>query len=194
VVPPNAPYATLDALLTAARATPDGLTFASAGVGTPGHFAGEFLRLKTKANLLHVPYKGDALKDVLAGHVSMFFSGYPAAMPLIRSGSIRVLAVSSAARSAGIPDVPTVAELTGFKDFDLTVWQGFFVPRATPQEIVARLNTEVNAILAQPDIREKLSEAGAYVRPMSTDAFAAFLRSQREKYRQIAEGAGIVIE
>lgn len=194
VVPPDAPYATLDALLATARAKPDGLTFASAGVGTPGHFAGEFLRLKTRANLLHVPYKGDALKDVLAGHVGMFFSGYPAAMPLIRSGSIKALAVSSAARSDGMPDVATVAELTGIRDFDLTVWQGFFVPRATPREIVARLNGEINAILAQPDIREKLSEAGAYVRPMSPDAFAVFLRAQRDKYRQIAEQAGIAIE
>ena len=194
VVPPDAPYATLDQLLATARATPNGLTFASAGVGTPGHFAGEFLRLKTKANLLHVPYKGDALKDVLAGHVGMFFSGYPAALPLIRSGSIKVLAVSSAERAAGIPDVATVAELTGIKEFDLTVWQGFFVPRGTPPEVVSRLNAEINAILAQPDIKQKLSEAGAYVRPLSTDAFAAFVRAQSDKYRRIAEDTGISVE
>ena len=194
VVPPNAPYATLDALLATARATPNGLTFASAGVGTPGHFAGEFLRLKTKANLLHVPYKGDALKDVLAGHVGMFFSGYPAALPLIRSGSIKVLAVSSAQRGAGIPEVPTVAELTGIKEFDLTVWQGFFVPRGTPPTVVARLNTEINAILEQPDIRQRLSEAGAYVRPMSGDAFAAFVRAQSDKYKRIAADTGIGVE
>ena len=194
VVPPDAPYGTLDALLAASHTSPNGLTFASAGVGTPGHFAGEFLRLKTKANLLHVPYKGDALKDVLAGHVGMFFSGYPAAMPLIRSGSIKVLAVSSAERSPDIPQVPTVAELTGIKEFDLTVWQGFFVPRGTPAEVVTRLNSEINTILAQPDIKQKLSEAGAYVRPMSIAQFTDFVRAQRDKYKRIAEETGISVE
>jgi tripartite-type tricarboxylate transporter receptor subunit TctC len=124
----------------------------------------------------------------------MFFSGYPAALPLIRSGSIKVLAVSSAQRAAGIPEVATVAELAGIKEFDLTVWQGFFVPRGTPPAIVARLNGEINAVLEQPDIRQKLSEAGAYVRPISTDAFAAFVRAQSEKYKRIAADTGISIE
>ena len=124
----------------------------------------------------------------------MFFSGYPAALPLIRSGSIKVLAVSSAQRAAGIPEVPTVAELAGIKEFDLTVWQGFFVPRGTPPAVVARLNTEINAILEQPDMRQRLSEAGAYVRPMSGDAFAAFVRSQSDKYKRIAADTGISVE
>jgi len=105
-----------------------------------------------------------------------------------------VLAVSSAERAAGIPEVATVAELAGIKEFDLTVWQGFFVPRGTPPEIVSRLNGEINAILTQPDIKQKLSEAGAYVRPLSTDAFAAFARAQSDKYKRIAEDTGIIVE
>ena len=194
VVPPNAPYSTLDGLLKAAHATASGLTFASAGIGTPGHIAGDFLRVRTKTNLLHVPYKGDALKDVIAGHVDFFFSGYPAAIPLVHSGKLRILAISSEQRLASIPDVPTVRELTDIKEFDLTVWQGLFLPRGTPKEIVNRLNTATNEILAQPDIKQKLSEAGAYVRPMSVDQFSAFVEAQRQKYKQIIKETGITAE
>jgi len=194
VVPPNAPYSTLDGLLKAAHATTSGLTFASAGIGTPGHIAGDFLRVRTKTNLLHVPYKGDALKDVIAGHVDFFFSGYPAAIPLVHSGKLRILAISSEQRLASIPDVPTVRELTDIKEFDLTVWQGLFLPRGTPKEIVNRLNTATNEILAQPDIKKKLSEAGAYVRPMSVDQFSAFVEAQRQKYKQIIKETGITAE
>ena len=194
VVPPNAPYSTLNGLLKAAQTTANGLTFASAGVGTPGHIAGEFLRVKTKTNLLHVPYKGDALKDIVAGHVDLFFSGYPAAIPLIQSGSIKILAVSSDQRVPSIPDVPTVSEVTGIKEFNLTVWQGFFVPRGTPKEIVNKLNAAINEVLVMPDIKQKLSEAGAYVRPMSVDQFADFVGTQRQKYKQILEVTGIAAE
>jgi tripartite-type tricarboxylate transporter receptor subunit TctC len=194
VAPSNAPYSTLDGFLKAAQATANGLTFASAGIGTPGHIAGEFLRVRTKTNLLHVPYKGDALKDVLAGHVDSFFSGYPAAVPLVHSGSLKILAISSDQRLASIPEIPTVIEVTGIKDFNLTVWQGFFVPRDTPNEIVNRLNTAINEVLAQPDIKQKLSEAGAYVRPMSVDQFTGFVEAQRQKYKQIIKETGITTD
>ena len=195
-IPPKAPYATLDALLKASGSAAKGLSFASAGTGTPGHFAGELLRLRTKANLVHVPYKGagPALNDILGGHVDLYFSGYPAAMPHAKSGSVKVLAVSSGQRSAGAPSVPTVAELTGIKEFDLTLWQGFFVPRGTPTEIVTRLNKEINAILAMPDIKKTLLEAGADIRPMSVERFTAFVQEQSQKYQQIVKDTGITIE
>lgn len=195
-IPPNAPYKTLDELLKTARASSKGLSFASAGTGTPGHFAGELLKLRTKTNLVHVPYKGagPALNDILGGHVDLYFSGYPAAMPHAKSGSLRVLAVSSGRRSASAPDVPTVAELTGIKEFDLTLWQGFFVPRGTPKEIVVRLNKEINDILAQPDIKQKLLEAGAEVRPMSIEQFTAFVKEQSEKYQQITKDTGVTMD
>jgi len=141
-----------------------------------------------------VPYKGDALKDIVAGHVDLFFSGYPAAIPLIRSGNVKILAVSSGERVASIPDVPTVSEVTGIKEFNLTVWQGFFVPRGTPKEIVNKLNAAINEILVLPDIKQKLSEAGAYVRPMSADRFAEFVEAQRQKYKLIFNETGIASE
>jgi tripartite-type tricarboxylate transporter receptor subunit TctC len=194
VVPANAPYSTLDGLLKAGETTANGLTFASAGVGTPGHIAGEFLRVKTKAKLLHVPYKGDALKDVVAGHVDLFFSGYPAAIPLVSAGNIKILAVSSGERVANIPNVPTVSEVTGIKEFNLTVWQGFFVPRGTPKDVVDKLNAAINETLVLPEVKQKLSEAGAYVRPMSADKFAEFVETQRQKYKLIFKETGIVAE
>jgi len=195
-IPPNASYKTLDELLKTANATPKGLTFASAGTGTPGHFAGELLKLRTKTNLTHVPYKGagPALNDILGGHVDLYFSGYPAAMPHQKSGNVKVLAVSSGRRSANAPDVPTVAELTGIKEFDLTLWQGFFVPRGTPEDIVVRLNKEINDILAQPDVRQKLLEAGADIRPMSIPEFTAFVKEQSDKYQQIIKATGVTID
>jgi tripartite-type tricarboxylate transporter receptor subunit TctC len=105
-----------------------------------------------------------------------------------------MLAVSSSQRLPSIPEVPTVRELTGIKEFDLTVWQGFCVPRGTPKEIVSRLNTEINEVLAQPDIKQKLSEAGAYVRSMSVDQFTAFVEAQRQKYKQIIKETGITVD
>jgi tripartite-type tricarboxylate transporter receptor subunit TctC len=193
VVPSAAPYATLDEMLKAARAGGRGLSFASAGIGTPGHFAGEALKLKTKSNLTHVPYKGagPALNDLVGGHVDLYFSGFPAAMPHVKSGSLKVLAVSSATRSAIAPEVPTVAEAAGIPDFDLTLWQGFFAPRGTPQDLVQQLNREINAILAQPDIRQKLADAGADVTPMPVERFTAFVKTESAKYLQLIRETGL---
>ena len=141
VVPSKAPYSTMAEFLAALKTAK--LTFASAGTGTPGHFAGEFLKAKTKSDLTHVPYKGagPALNDLIGGHVDLYFPGTPAANPLLKGGLAKVLAVSSAKRSGIMPDVPTVAESTGWKDFDFTLWAGVFTPRGTPPDIVAKLNS-----------------------------------------------------
>jgi tripartite-type tricarboxylate transporter receptor subunit TctC len=162
-------------------------------LATPGHFAGEVLKLKTKSNLTHVPYNGagPALNDLLGAHVDMFFSGFPAAVPHVSSGTLKLIAVSSAKRSGVAPDVPTVAEASGIKDFDITLWQGFFAPRDTPKEIVARLNTEINKILVQPDVKAKLLDAGADVSPISVDAFAAFTKAESAKFLAIVKESGI---
>jgi tripartite-type tricarboxylate transporter receptor subunit TctC len=180
-------------MVKAAAGSGRGLTFASAGIGTPGHFAGEFLKLKTGASLTHVPYKGagPALNDVIAGHVDMYFPGFPAAMPHVRAGALKVLATSSASRTAVAPDVPTVAEAAGIAGFDFTLWQGVFAPRGTPPEIVARLNREINAVLADAEIRQKLLEAGADVTPLSVEQFAAFAKTESAKYLQIIRATGM---
>jgi tripartite-type tricarboxylate transporter receptor subunit TctC len=194
VAPGKASYSTVAEMLKTAAGR--GLSFASAGAGTPGHFAGEVLKLKTKANLAHVPYKGagPALNDLLGGHVDFFFSGLPPAVPYVSAGSLKLLAVSSSKRSSIAPQVPTVAEASGISDFDITLWQGFFAPRGTPKEVVSRLNAEINRILLEPDIKARLLEGGAEVTPMSVDQFAAFVRTEIGKFASIIKDAGIKAE
>ena len=132
-----------------------GLSFASAGAATPGHLSGELLKLRTKSNMTHVPYNGaaPALNDILGGHVDMFFSGFPPTVPHVKAGTMKLLAVSTAKRSGVATDVPTVAEASGIKDFDIALWQGFFAPRGTPRAIVTRLHAEINKALLLPDVQ-----------------------------------------
>jgi tripartite-type tricarboxylate transporter receptor subunit TctC len=194
VVPAKAPYNNMDEFMAALRK--DKLTFASAGKGTPGHFAGEMLKAKTKGNLTHVPYKGagPALNDLIGAHVDMYFPGMPAAMPQVKSGMLKVFGVSSAKRSSIAPDVPTIAETTGMKDFDFTLWAGVFAPRGTPPEIVAKLNTEINKVLNDPETRKKLTDGGADVDPMSVDQFRAFVDRESKKYNVIIKETGAMNE
>jgi tripartite-type tricarboxylate transporter receptor subunit TctC len=194
VVPAKAPYSTMKEFLAALPASK--LTFASAGTGTPGHFAGELLKAKTKANLSHIPYKGagPALNDLIGGHVDLYFPGTPAANPLLKGGLAKVLAVSSAKRSAIMPEVPTVAESAGIKDFDFTLWQGIFAPRGTPPAIVAQLNSEINKVLADPDTKARLVEAGAEVEAMSLEQFRAFVDAESSKYARIIKETGVTAE
>jgi tripartite-type tricarboxylate transporter receptor subunit TctC len=191
VIPANAPYATVAEMLSAAKT--HALTFASAGTGTPGHLAGELLKLRSGGNMTHVPYKGaaPALNDLLGAHVDFFFSGFPAAIAQVKAGSLKLLAVSTAKRSPAAADVPTVAEASGFADFDISLWQGIFAPRATPQEVVMRLNAEINNILKQPDIKTRLRDDGADVNPMTVDQFSAFVKAESAKYLAIIKQSGI---
>lgn len=191
VVPGKAPYSNVADMLK--LGSQRGLTFASSGTATPGHFAGEVLKLKSGVNLTHVPYNGagPALNDLLGAHVDMFFSGFPAAMPHVAAGSLKLIAVSSATRSGVAPEVPTVSEASGIRDFDITLWQGFFAPRGTPPEIVTRLNTEINRLLASPDVQAKLLDAGADVTPRTVAQFGTFMKSESDKYLQIVKQAGL---
>ena len=192
VVPKDAPYATVKAMLDASH-TSKGLLFASAGTGTPGHFAGEVLKLQSKGNMTHVPYKGagPALADLLGSHVDFYFPGFPAALPFVNNGQMKMLAVSTARRAATAPDVPTVAEAAGIADFDFSLWAGFFAPHGTPAALVAQLNAAINEVLALPDIKTKMADAGADIIPMSVDQFAAFMQGESEKYMRIIKATGI---
>ena len=192
-VPGKTPYASMAEMFKAMQTSGKQFSYASAGTGTPGHFAGEYLSAKMPGKLVHVPYKGagPALNDIIGGHVDMYFPGFPPVMPMMKAGTVKVLAVSSTQRSEAAPDIPTVAEATGFKDFDFTLWQGFFAPRGTPADVIAKLNGEINAILRQPDVREKLVDAGANVVPQSTAQFAAFVQAESEKYERIIRETGV---
>jgi len=195
VVPATAPYSTMADFVKVLRSGQAG-TFASAGVGTPGHLAGEVLKLELDSKLTHVPYKGaaPALNDVVGGHVDFYFPGFPAALPLTQGGKVKLLAVSSAKRSLIAPDIPTVAESTGIADYDFTLWAGFFAPHGTPPELAEKLNTEINKILLEPDIKKRLEDDGAEVRALSIEQFTDFVRAEIEKYREIIKEAGLKAE
>jgi len=192
-IPGKAPYATMAEFFKAMKEPGKQFSFASAGTGTPGHLAGEYLSAKLPGKLVHVPYKGagPALNDIIGGHVDMYFPGFPPVMPMMKAGTVKVLAVSSGVRAQAAPEIPTVAEATGFADFDFTLWQGFFAPKGTPKEVIARLNGEINKILAEPETRQKLTDAGANVTPLSTEQFAAFVVAESAKYERIIRETGV---
>jgi tripartite-type tricarboxylate transporter receptor subunit TctC len=191
VIPATAPYATLSGMLKASATR--ALTFASAGTGTPGHFAGELLKLRSGSNMTHVPYKGaaPALNDLLGAHVDFFFSGFPAAAAQVKAGALKLIAVSTAKRSPAATDVPTVAEAAGLPDFDISLWQGVFAPRGTPKDVVARLNAEINKVVTHPDVIAKLRDDGADVTPLTIDAFTAFVKAESDKYLEIIRQSGV---
>jgi len=191
VIPAAAPYSTLPDMLKASARKE--LTFASSGTGTPGHFAGELLKLRTGTPMTHVPYKGaaPALNDLLGAHVDFFFSGFPAAVAQVKAGTLKLIAVSTAKRSPAAPSVPTVAEAAGLNDFDISLWQGVFAPRGTPKDVIARLNAEINKIVTQPEIQAKLADDGAVATPLAVDQFAAFVKAESEKYLGIIKQSGV---
>ena len=191
VVPAKAPYSTMQEFLAFLK-TGKSITFASAGSGTPGHFAGELLKLRTKSNMTHVPYKGagPALNDLLGSHVDMYFPGFPAVTPQLKAGSLKILAVASATRAPSAPDVPTVKEATGIQNFDFTLWGGIFAPHGTPDAVVKRLNTEINKILADEDIKKKFAALGAEIRPMSVAQFTDFVHAESVKYIEVIKDTG----
>jgi tripartite-type tricarboxylate transporter receptor subunit TctC len=192
VVPPKSPFSTAADWVAALRSE-RALTFASAGIGTPGHLAGELLKLKLDGKLVHVPYKGagPALNDVAGGQVDFYFPGYPGAVPLVQGGRIKMLAVSTAKRASAAPDMPTVAEVTGIANFDFTLWAGFFGPRGLPTAVVTRLNTAINKVIVEPDIKAKLEANGADVSALSVDQFSAFVRADIERYKDIIQAGNL---
>ena len=191
VVPAKSPYKNLAELVEDARRQPKKVTFASAGGGSPGHLAGEALALKTKAPMTHVPYKGaaPALVDVIGGHVDCYFSGLTPVAQHIKSGAVRLLALSSAQRSSLFPDTPTVAELM-IPGFDFTLWGGLFAAAKTAPEIVKLINTEANQAYARPDFQTRIQREQSDVIRNTPEQFAAYIKSQGEKYRQIIKDIG----
>jgi tripartite-type tricarboxylate transporter receptor subunit TctC len=191
-VPVSAPYSTLAEYLSFLKSGKPS-TFASAGSGTPGYFAGELLKMGTKSPMTHVPYKGagPALNDLVGGHVDMYFPGFAAAAPLTKTGRVKLLAVSSARRAPSAPEVPTVKEVSDVGNFDFTLWGGVFAPRGTPKEIVGRLNTEINKILQSPDTAARFADVGADIHIKSADEFAAFVKAESAKYIAVIRETGV---
>lgn len=190
VVNPSVPAKTLPELIQLAR-TGARLSYGSAGNGSTPHLGAELLKAGAKVDITHVPYKSAALAipQVIGNHVSMVFSGMPLAMPHVRAGSLRALAVSSTTRSPAVPDVPTVAE-SGFPGFDITNWFGIFVPAGTPAAIVDKLYADIKRSVSSEDVVARLRREGGDINPLPPKEFAKFIESEVVKYQKIIRESG----
>ena len=195
VIHPSIPAKNVKELIAIAKAQPGTLNYASSGVGSTQHLAGELFTLLTGARIVHVPYKGSgpAVVDLLAGHVSMNFDTMPPVLPHIKSGRMRALALTTPKRSPQLPNVPTMMEV-GLKGFDMTNWYGIMAPAKTPRDIVMKVNAEANRIMALPDAKGKLEEAGTQLDPGSPEQFASFLKSEIAKYSKLVKAANVTLD
>jgi tripartite-type tricarboxylate transporter receptor subunit TctC len=192
VTGPNQPDKSLKDLLARAKAKPGSVDYGSLGVGSGPHVVMEMMNNMAGIQMVHVPYKGSPLADVMAGQVPLAFEPATTAVPLVRSGKLRALAVTSKKRSPSLPDVPAVAEL--LPGYDGDGWQGFYVPAGTPQDIIARYNTEIVKVLRQPDVQRKLIELGLQPVGSSVEDFAKVSREEFEKWGRIAKANNIRID
>jgi tripartite-type tricarboxylate transporter receptor subunit TctC len=195
VIHPSIPAQSVKELIAIAKSRPNSLNYASSGVGSTQHLAGELFQLLTGAKITHVPYKGSgpAVVDLLAGHVSMNFDTMPPVLPHIKSGRMRALALTTPKRSPQLPNVPTMIEV-GLKGFDMTNWYGIMAPAKTPRDVVMKLNTEANRIMALPDAKAKLEEAGTQLDPGTPEQFATFLHSEIAKYAKLVKAANVSLD
>ncbi len=195
LAPVDAPYNSLSELLQQARAKPGEFSYASVGAGTPGHLAAVALSVGAKLNMVHVPYKGvgPLMADLMGNRIQMFFSSASAAVPQIKGGKLKALAVTTPQRMTSLPQVPTVAEVA-IPGFSYSLWGGLFAPADTPTAVVQSLNKEVNAILASPDIRARF-EADNLSVPRNTPAeFAEYVRNEAVKFEKLVKDANLKAE
>jgi tripartite-type tricarboxylate transporter receptor subunit TctC len=191
VVNPSVPATTLPEFIAYAKANAGKLSMASGGVGSVGHMSGELFKMMTGVNMVHVPYRGAApmFTDLLAGQVQVYFGPMPGAIEYIRAGKVRALAVTTAARSEALPDIATVAEFV--PGYEASVWQGIGAPKATPAEIVEKLNREINSGLADPSMKARLADLGGTALPGSPTDFGKFLADETEKWAKVIKFAGL---
>ena len=181
--------------IAAAKAHPGKLNYGSAGNGSAGHLAMEYLKSATGADIQHVPYKGTGpmLQDLLGGRIESTNAGAPALLPHVRSGKLKAIAVGATQRIPALPDVPTVAEL-GYKDFETSQWYGVIVPAGTPRDIVVRLNAEINKALRSSQVTTRYATDNAVAEAMTPEQFAAFIAKEQARWREVVAKAKITIE
>ena len=194
-VPANSKFHTLKDLIDFAKSRPDAVSYASSGTATPGHLAAAALALGTKTSMVHAPYKGagQAMTDLLGGHVDFFFSSASAVMGYVTSGRLRALAVSTPQRLPALSQVPTIAE-AAVPGFSFSLWGGVFAPAETPDAIVNKLNQDINKILTEPAIRTRLETDGSAVRANTPAQFSEFVRRDVAKYQGLVKATGIHAE
>jgi tripartite-type tricarboxylate transporter receptor subunit TctC len=195
VVHPSVPVKTVKDLVAFAKAHPGQLQYASPGAGTVQHLAGEFFKLQAKVDMLHVPYKGSgqSIVDLIAGQVHLDFDSVPPVINYVRQGKLRAIAVTSAKRFSVLPEIPTISE-SGVEGFDMSTWWGLVAPAAVGKDVVNKLHGETAKLLRQADVKEKIAFVGADPVGNTPAEFAAFIRSETEKYARIVKAANIKIE
>ena len=192
-VNPSTPYKSFGELMKYVKANPGKIDFASVGVGSPSHMAGELLKMRLNAYMVHIPYRGGgpAVAATMAGDVPLLIVSIPAAMSQVRAGRLRPLAVSTLKRTPILPDVPTVAEATGLKDYEVDSWYAVFAPAKTPDEAVQRMNHEIAEVVKRPEVRAKLLEQGAVGVSSTPEALAAMVHKEIGEWRAVVSRAQI---
>lgn len=195
VVRANSPFKTVNDVVAAAKASPGKLNFASGGAGTSVHLGGELFKLLTKTSMTHVPYKGSApaVTDLIGGQVDMIFDTASSALPHVKGGRVRALAVTGSVRLQELPNVPTFAE-EGLKDFDVPVWYGILAPAGTPAPIVQWLNSELNAVLKDPAVSERLVAIGAVPVGGTPAQMADFMKAQAERWAKVVKEGNVKVD
>ena len=195
IVHPSLPVSTIKDLVALAKLKPGAINYASAGNGSPGHLAAEYLKTVAKIDLVHIPYKGavPALTDVIAGQASLYFTSPLVAQPYVKAGRLRQIAVTSAQRFPSLPDVPTVAE-AGYPQYNLTSWWGLLAPAGVAKDIIARLHAETIKILETAEMKERLAGQGAVVVTNTPEQFAAHIKTEITNWSRIIKESGARIE
>jgi len=190
-VNPSSPIHSVPELIAYAKANPGKLNFASSGVGSTLHVAGELFKMMAGVDIVHVPYRGGApaLIDLMSGRVQLMFDNVPTSLQFIKAGKLRPLAVTSAERAPVLPELPVVADF--LPGYEASAWYGLAAPKGTPTAIVETLNREVNAILAQPDVRSQLADLGAFLLPGSASDFGRLIVDETAKWAKVIRFAGI---
>jgi len=190
-VNPSVPAKTVPELIAYAKANPGKLNMASSGIGAPSQVFGELFKTMAGVNLVNVPYRGaaPAVTDLLAGQVQVYFDPIPNSIGYIRAGKVRPLAITSATRSKALPELPTVSEFV--PGYEATIWWGIGAPKATPAEIVDKLNNEINAALHDPNMNARLAELGGVALPGSSAEFGKLIADETEKWAKVIKTAGI---
>jgi tripartite-type tricarboxylate transporter receptor subunit TctC len=193
VVNKDVPAKTVKELIALAGKTP--LTFGSSGSGTSIHLSGELFNTLAGVKMQHIPYKGraQAVPDLLGGRISMIFDNMPSALPLVKSGDVRAIAVTSATRSPAAPNIPTIAE-SGLPGFEATSWFALMAPAGLPKDVLARINAETVRVMNLPDVREKLSALGLDVAPGSPEALASFIQLETTKWAKVVKESGAKLD
>ncbi len=195
IVHPSVPANSVQEFIALAKARPGQINFASSGSGTSIHMSAEMFKMLTGVDMVHIPYKGSgpALADLLGGQVSVMFDNLTSSIGHIRSGKLRALAITTATRYPALPDLPTMQE-AGVAGYEASAWFGIVAPKATPMEIVNRLNSEVNKMLALPDVKEKLLQQGAIAAPGTPEQFGAFIQDEIAKWAKVVKASGAKVE